>query len=196
MGLIEEKVALRSQIRAERKNIGAAKRKDDSDSLAERLFSLPAVRSAKTVAVYQAIGSEISVTDLVRALRHTNPTVNIAYPAVYSEGLMVFVVVEQGENPLFMQNPAGVFPLETIPKERILNPEDIDIMVVPGIAFDGHCRRLGQGGGYYDRILPKLPPSCLTLGVCFEEQLVDRVPCDVHDKRVDYVVTPSRLIQP
>lgn len=195
MGLTEDKASLRSQIRAVRSAISAPVRKEASDSLAERLFNLPAVRNAHTIAVYQAMGSEIPVVDLVKALRLSNPAVSICYPACYSKGMMVFVKVEQGENPLFMQAPAQVFPLDSIPKERIVPLENIELMIVPGVAFDEGCRRLGQGGGFYDRILPKLKPECLTLGVAFDEQIVPKVPNDVHDKRVDYVVTPSRIIQ-
>lgn len=195
MGLTEDKASLRSQARTIRSSISASARKEASDSLAERLFNLPAVRGAQVVAVYQALGSEIPVTDLVKALRLANPAVTICYPACYSEGMMVFVKVEQGENPLFMQNPSAVFPLDSIPKERIVELDAINLMIVPGVAFDESCRRLGQGGGYYDRILPKLSPDCLTLGVAFDEQIVEKVPYDVHDKRVDYVVTPTRIIR-
>jgi 5-formyltetrahydrofolate cyclo-ligase len=54
-------------------------------------------------------------------------------------------------------------------------------------------RRLGRGGGYYDRFLPRLRRQAVTVGVCFDEQVVDLVPTDPHDWRLQYVVTPTRV---
>jgi 5-formyltetrahydrofolate cyclo-ligase len=54
-------------------------------------------------------------------------------------------------------------------------------------------QRLGRGGGYYDRFLPRLRRETVTVGVCFDEQVVDRVPTDPHDWRLQYVVTPTRI---
>jgi 5-formyltetrahydrofolate cyclo-ligase len=61
--------------------------------------------------------------------------------------------------------------------------------VVPGLAYAPDGRRLGQGGGHFDRFLPRLRPDCVTVGVCFHEQLVDDLPTSAHDARVDRVVT-------
>jgi 5-formyltetrahydrofolate cyclo-ligase len=70
-----------------------------------------------------------------------------------------------------------------------VDPATLDVVVVPGLAFttDGH--RLGQGGGHFDRFLPRLRPDCLTIGVCFHEQLVADVPMAAHDVTVRLVVT-------
>jgi 5-formyltetrahydrofolate cyclo-ligase len=70
-----------------------------------------------------------------------------------------------------------------------LDPQQLDVVVVPGLAFtlDGH--RLGQGGGHYDRFLPLLRPDCMTIGACFTEQVVASVPTSDHDIQVDHVVS-------
>lgn len=70
-----------------------------------------------------------------------------------------------------------------------LDPTVLDVVVVPGLGFtrDGH--RLGQGGGHYDRFLPRLRADCLTIGVAFAEQVVDELPVEDHDVTVDVVVT-------
>ena len=69
------------------------------------------------------------------------------------------------------------------------DPSVIDIVVVPGLAFTRDGQRLGQGGGYYDRFLPKLRLDCVTAGVCFREQIVAALPTEVHDQPVGRVVT-------
>ena len=64
-----------------------------------------------------------------------------------------------------------------------------DVVVVPGLAFTAAGARLGQGGGWYDRILADVRPECTTVGVCFAEQVLDALPIEPHDVSVDVVVT-------
>jgi 5-formyltetrahydrofolate cyclo-ligase len=70
-----------------------------------------------------------------------------------------------------------------------VDPVSLDVVVVPGLAFTADGRRLGQGGGHFDRFLPRLRVDCLTVGVCFREQLVAELPTGVHDVAVHRVVT-------
>jgi len=75
----------------------------------------------------------------------------------------------------------------------IASPEDIDVAVVPGLAFDRRGHRVGYGGGFYDRFLGRLRPDALTVGICFSVQLVDEVPHGRGDRPVDLVVTEEGL---
>ena len=67
----------------------------------------------------------------------------------------------------------------------------LDAVLVPGVAFDRTCRRLGRGGGFYDRFLNLLPSHCLTIGIGFDEQLVESVPTEAWDRQLHLVVTPQ-----
>jgi len=69
------------------------------------------------------------------------------------------------------------------------DPTSLDVVVVPGLAFTVDGRRLGQGGGHYDRFLPRLRPGCVTVGAAFAEQLVDDLPTEPHDIRLTHVAT-------
>ncbi|MDQ3738804.1 MAG: hypothetical protein M3337_06510 [Actinomycetota bacterium] len=71
------------------------------------------------------------------------------------------------------------------------DPHVLDVVVAPGLAFTWDGRRLGQGGGHYDRFIARLGPQCLTVGVCYAEQLVDELPTQAHDRTVDVVVTDA-----
>ncbi|MCZ7599446.1 MAG: 5-formyltetrahydrofolate cyclo-ligase [Gammaproteobacteria bacterium] len=73
-------------------------------------------------------------------------------------------------------------------------PEAISVVLVPGLAFDGHGYRLGYGAGMYDRLFELLPPAALRWGLAFEAQLVDAVPTEPHDQPLDAVVTERRWI--
>jgi 5-formyltetrahydrofolate cyclo-ligase len=64
------------------------------------------------------------------------------------------------------------------------------------VAFDERGMRLGYGGGYYDRLLPRLRPGCLRIGLAFEEQILAEIPAESHDAMVDLIVTQTRAIRP
>ena len=72
-----------------------------------------------------------------------------------------------------------------------LDPVELDVVVVPGLAFTADGRRLGQGGGHYDRFLPRLRDDCVTIGAAFVEQLVDDLPTESHDVHLTYVATDA-----
>jgi len=71
---------------------------------------------------------------------------------------------------------------------------ELGLALVPGMAFDSRGGRLGRGGGFYDRFLADLPPTVRRLGVCFAAQVVERIPLEPHDARVNAIATEDRLI--
>ncbi len=72
-------------------------------------------------------------------------------------------------------------------------PEDFDLVIVPGVAFDPTGNRLGYGAGYYDRFLPRLRPKTPTVAACFDLQMVDSVFPAAHDIPLDFIVTESSV---
>jgi len=76
-----------------------------------------------------------------------------------------------------------------VPEDETLEASWPDVIIVPGLAFTSDGRRLGQGGGWYDRFLPDRRPDCTTIGVGFAMQLVDDLPTDDHDVVLDVVIT-------
>lgn len=78
-----------------------------------------------------------------------------------------------------------------VPEDNV-HPSWPDVVVVPGLAFTASGDRLGQGGGWYDRFLPEVRPDCAKIGVCFDPQLVESLPVEAHDVRMDHVVSDVR----
>ncbi len=76
----------------------------------------------------------------------------------------------------------------------VVLPQDIDWVLVPGVAFDTAGRRLGYGGGFYDRLLPLFPSRTARVAGAFDLQLVERVPAAPHDLAIDTIVTETRTI--
>jgi 5-formyltetrahydrofolate cyclo-ligase len=79
---------------------------------------------------------------------------------------------------------------------RAVAPDAIDLILVPGTAFTRDGRRLGRGGGYYDRLLAGVAPATCRTGVCFDFQIVPDLPTESHDQNVDFVVTESGMLTP
>ena len=77
---------------------------------------------------------------------------------------------------------------------RISEPNEIELIILPGVAFDLNKNRIGYGAGYYDRFLQLVKPCCIKIGVCFEVQMVDSVPVEGHDIPLDIIVTEDRII--
>jgi 5-formyltetrahydrofolate cyclo-ligase len=103
---------------------------------------------------------------------------------------MVFesVVGEPDTDPL-LESLRASGKQTALPEDAGLDPTWPDVIVVPGLAFTADGRRCGQGGGWYDRFLPGRRVDCMTIGVCFEPQLVDDLPTDEHDVILDAVIT-------
>lgn len=75
--------------------------------------------------------------------------------------------------------------------EPLIDPQLIDVVIVPGLAFTAAGDRLGQGGGWYDRFLSRIRPDCTTVGVGFDPQIVPTIPTEDHDVVLDMVVTEA-----
>ncbi|MCU1399114.1 MAG: putative 5-formyltetrahydrofolate cyclo-ligase [Acidimicrobiales bacterium] len=137
-------------------------------------------RSARTVMAFVGVGTEPDTSVLIAGLHAAGFVVVL--PRV--EGQRIAAATHDPLAPM----AAGRYGIPA-PAGEPVDPETIDVVIVPGLAFTRDGRRLGQGGGYYDRFLPQLDRRCTTIGVCFREQLVDDLDTLPHDRTVDLVVT-------
>ena len=97
------------------------------------------------------------------------------------------VVIDSLDNDL-EQGPYGI-KQPRINVDKVLDLKDINMVIVPGVAFDKRNNRLGRGGGYYDRFLTTVPSGIPTVGLAFDFQIVDRLPhLDEHDQAVSHVL--------
>jgi 5-formyltetrahydrofolate cyclo-ligase len=90
----------------------------------------------------------------------------------------------------------GAFGVLEPPAEAPLAPPDaIEVAIVPGVAFDEAGRRIGFGKGYYDALLAEWGDRVFTVGIAYDEQVVDACPAEAHDRGVSVIVTPTRTIR-
>jgi len=186
------KAAIREQAR---KNRIAQKNKDEvSRTICERFMALPAYRAARTVMWYVDAGSEVRT-------RHTLPTalthgkrVVVPWCVVETNELELFLLEDmaelvEGAYKILEPKPA----LRTAPG-KVVRAAELDLVMVPGTAFDLRGGRMGQGKGYYDRLLANTRPDALLVGLAFECQIFDEIPVAPHDVFMDLVLTESRTI--
>jgi len=192
VALREAKLAMRRQVLAARDALDLAVRSAAAQAIATRVAAFPEYASARALLLTLPFRSEWDTLPLVRAALAAGKTV--AVPRVDKASRMLELHAIADPRADIVASDQG------IPEPRPACPQvprdAIDFVLVPGVAFDLAGRRLGYGGGYYDRLLPLLSPRALRVAGAFEVQLVDRVPAAPHDLAVDAIVTESRTILP
>lgn len=159
----------------------AAMSETDKQTEADVLFSYlensELVRNSKKILLYHPMIDEIDVTNAIQKWAGTK---EIYLPAI--EGDDIVIRQYKSEQDLKIGKYGILEPVGAV----LDNPEEIDLVIVPGRAFDIRGYRLGRGKGYYDRLLPKM--RAIKIGVCFDCQYIFRVPAEEHDIPMDYVV--------
>ena len=170
-------------MRARLKLLGDA-RAEKSRAIVAAVAAHPAFLAATTVALFAPIPTEPDVEPLWEKAAH-----RFCYPRLTGDRIEFAAVRHLADLAPAAWNPLIREPLASA--QPIIAPTDIDLILVPGLAFTRDGRRLGRGGGYYDRLLGLRHSHAIALGVCFDLQLVADLPCEPHDQRVDAVVTES-----
>ncbi|KAF1315256.1 5-formyltetrahydrofolate cyclo-ligase, partial [Globisporangium splendens] len=212
------KKELRKQIAAVLKVTEAAEIALQSQQLAERICALPEFRNAKALSVYLEMPKEAATSGLLAAAFEAGKKVYV--PKITGRGAEDLKMVQA-----LSMNDINVFPKDKwqIPDPPLTSPSgdaredpieglDLELVLMPGVAFDRSGGRLGHGKGYYDSFLRRLgeaytksntplPTTILTMrvhvlekGLCLSPQLVDQVPLSPHDKMLDIIVTPEEVI--
>jgi 5-formyltetrahydrofolate cyclo-ligase len=189
-GLRDAKAGLRARVLAERDALPADIRARASAAIVARMLGRPDFPAAQCILVTLPFHNEWDTTALVRAALDAGKTV--AVPRVDKDARML----ELHEITDLARDVRLGY--RSIPEPRADCPriarDEIDFVVVPGVAFDREGRRLGYGGGYYDRLLPLLSPRAPRVAGAFDVQVVDRVPVGPNDIAIDAVVTESRAL--
>jgi 5-formyltetrahydrofolate cyclo-ligase len=138
---------------------------------------------------FWSFGSEVDTAPLIERL-HTAGK-RVVLPRVEA-GEVVAVVYEAGD-----EVAAAVFGAMEPTGSTVVEPEDVDLVITPGVAFDREGRRIGYGGGFYDRFLPRTRPGTPAVAVGFSLQVLDEpLPAASFDRRVDAIVTQDEVIRP
>lgn len=150
-----------------------------SAEIVAALAAHPAFRAANTILLYHSLKDEVDTHAFIRKWSREK---RILLPVVTGDDLELRLYT--GPEDLTV----GAYGIEEPTGARFTDYAAIGLIVVPGVAFDRDGNRLGRGKGYYDRLLPRIP-SAYKIGICFPFQLVDEVPAEPFDIRMDEIIT-------
>ena len=187
------KAAIREQAR---KNRVGQKNKDElSRQICQTFMAQPAYQAAKAVMWYVDAGSEVRT-------RHTLPTalahgkrVVVPWCVVETNQLELFLLEDMSElveGAYKILEPKA--ELRQLPA-KVVQPGELDLVMVPGTAFDPRGGRMGQGKGYYDRLLARARPDAPLVALAFDCQIFDEIPVAAHDVFMDLVLTEQKVYQ-
>ena len=181
------KIGLRTQIRAALEKISPAVRAVESIELCDRLEAQ--LRSARTILFFAPLPDELDVWPLLEKFLASGKICALPFfdsiMQTYSARRVQNLAADISIGKFGVREPASSCP--EIP------PEQFDLILVPGVAFDWNGNRLGRGRGFYDRLLAKT--SGVKCGVGYDFQLIGKIPAELHDARVNFVVTPGRCLK-
>lgn len=195
--LMEQKNSMRRQAYDAR---AAQENKDEiSEAICEKFIALPEYQSAKTAMWYIDCRSETRTKkQLEQEIKKQDKKIIVPY----------CTVDEKGDNKLglwhlksFDELVVGKWNILEPPRDmwgdpnKEVEPEELDIVMVPGVGFDRSGGRMGNGQGYYDRLLEKARSDCPLIAICYESQLFDSILVGPHDVFMDKVITEEAVYQ-
>ena len=190
--LLLMKQTLKSGILEKRKSLSKREIDEKSRVIKEKLFSLNEFKDAKNIMFYVSFNNEVDTINIIKGLLDKN------------EKKVIVPFVEKGNPVLQLSEIKDFNDLEPKtfgilePRENKIKNFDIgklDLAIVPGIAFDKKGHRIGYGYGYYDRLLEKLNKNIIKIGLCYEFQLIDKIPKQKHDIPMDIIITEKRIVK-
>lgn len=183
---MNEKEQFRKEFKEKRLSISTDEVKEKSMQIMERLFSSEAYKAAKTVMFYVSKANEVFTHDMIK--RALNDKV-VCVPKTNLKTKSIDAYSIKG----FEQLSVGTFyVMEPTEEAELIEPSEIDIIILPGLVFDRKGNRLGYGIGYYDKFLKKA--GAKKIGLAFDFQIAEKVPTEEHDVPMDVIVTEKEIV--
>jgi 5-formyltetrahydrofolate cyclo-ligase len=188
------KEALRRQMRTALRAITEEERARASLKICRAVVMLPPFRDAQTIAFFAPLPTEPDLHPLAEEAWAKGK--RVVFPLMSRDGDVPRLDWHAATNwdDLVVAGPFGIREPDPARCPRVA-PEELDCILVPGVAFDAHGARLGRGGGYYDVALAALDIGTPRIGLMFARQQAPEIPRDAHDQMLTCVVTESGVLQ-
>ena len=186
-----DKKEIRALMRSKKAALDKQFVEDYSARVTERFTAQPFYREAKVLYAYLTFNQELRTDGLIR--RAWADGKRVAVPRVLGKGVMEFYYIDSFDG--FIRSSFGV-PEPPEDPQRLADEDDI-LLLMPGLAFDRAHNRVGYGGGFYDRYLERLHRSGARVfkpALAYEFQIVDSIPANAHDVRVDAILTAEEIL--
>jgi 5-formyltetrahydrofolate cyclo-ligase len=189
-GQKSQKDEVRKANLGQRISLGKKERMRKSKIIQQRLMDLQEYRQAQTVMLYLNFREEVETTALAKATIDSQK--KLILPRCASHRILLPLEVCDLEQDIEPGTYGIREPKLTL---RVVEPSEIDLIIVPGTAFDLQGNRLGYGGGYYDRFLMRLKPLTPIVALGFECQVIGQVPVDRHDVKMTKLITENAVYE-
>lgn len=181
---MEEKKAIRKQIFKARKEHDDVWIRENSRKITERLAQLPEYRNAQRIMAYADYNHEVITRYIIEQAWRDGK--EVAVPRVFGKDMVFYKLTD------FEQLESGYFGIPEPKEDGETVAWEEAMMIMPGVAFDANCNRVGYGGGFYDRFLKKHPGIC-RVAVGFSFQILPEVPTEPTDIRPQVIVTEENI---
>ncbi|OOM76265.1 putative 5-formyltetrahydrofolate cyclo-ligase [Clostridium puniceum] len=193
MAIFNHKKILRKEILEKRNNIDLIKKEEMDKKILDQFYESKYYKEAEKIFIYISYASEINTKEIInKALKDKK---KIYVPRTEFETRHMDAVEIIGLDNL-IESKYGI--LEPSIKEKHIDPNELDLIVVPGVAFDRNGGRMGYGAGFYDRYFKKINKENISrivkLALAYELQMLDKVPMNARDVPVDYIITENEFI--
>lgn len=192
------KKTLRKKVLEKRRSIPPSEKKKKNDLIKDNLLNFTGFKKAQAVLFYASFGTEVNTIGMIEESLKMGKKVIVPKVDKERNRLRLYEIKDLRElSPGYM----GI-PEPSLPDERIRDTKDVDLVIVPGTAFDYSGNRLGYGAGFYDILLSDTEKSESTraekipfVALAYEEQLIDSIPSEMHDVKVDVIITDKQVIK-
>jgi len=181
----QSKESVRAIIAARLSAMEESVRLTHSKVVCERLVEELARCNAKRVMFYLARAPELDLDAAIRNALDLGLSVAVPLVAPDSEDMDPVHLASLDTSGMSVDR----FGIRAPASPTLIDPSTLDVIVVPGVAFDRSGQRLGRGAGFYDRFLKRLKTRPICIGTCFEEQVIERLPTEPHDEPMDMLVS-------
>ena len=179
-----QKQLIRSGISAYRKRLSPQILSELSQKICDRLTLTEIFQNAQCIAMYYDMDDEVQTSGFIEEWSDKK---RIALPVIHGNNINFYAFT--GRENL----TKGIFEIQEPMSGDLIPPEDIDLFIIPGVAFDRDCNRLGRGKGFYDRYLADTNKPMI--GICFGFQLIDTIPTENHDIKMTMIITEKETLK-
>ncbi len=185
-----DKKTIRQEILLKRDAIPENIKEEKDTAITQLIIRLPEFTNAKTILFYASFRSEVDTIEMIKvSLSHGK---QIILPRVDKENKKLLLYKIKDINEL-AQGYMGILE-PSVSEGKLTGLDDIDLIIIPGSAFDVSGRRLGYGAGFYDGLLAGMKKKIPIIAPVYEEQIVENIPSEPHDVKVTKIVTDRRII--
>ncbi len=185
-----DKSELRKKVLRLRNNMSDEEVELKSKTIINKLTALDEYKNSKVVFIYMSFKNEVKTSDLIEEMLSENKRVVIPYTDTKNIEIIPSEIKNLKDD--LTLNTFGYYE-PVLEKVKQVKPEELDLIITPGVVFDKNLNRIGFGKGYYDRILSKKRNDTKAIAVAYDFQVIDEVPTEPHDIKMDMIITEEKI---